>query len=288
MRDKRPDADDPHFQRVPVEIEDDRNGAVGRFVLAAVICAIPFSVIGVLVALWPHEKIELEPAQAPTAEVAPADVEDADAEAPADPDPAETLRAAQSRVVELEDQLAVREKELADTKAQVGSSNAVSDDLEKEVATLRKSLSRARGDRDKLKSDLETALAELSVEEAAHAETRHTAAVLAQANDQNAWVAFTRQADIELCNQLTTRGRAKCRTKLDAWFDESRRDRFTRCVDADRTLPKLWHVGDDAEPPPYSEPVQAPGVRDGVFVVYCDPTLPESQVAEATPLPTLR
>lgn len=229
-----------------------------------------------------------EPAPAPVAEVAVAP------EPPPGPDPAVLLQASQDHMKVLEAELDAREAELAELKAQGEKAKKETRGriarLEKQIASLKGEIGVADAERTDLRQRLGTALAERDAEVGAHAETQARVVAAEGANSENLWVAFTQQARMEMCQQVTRKGREACGEKLGTWFDETQHARFSACVSDSRTVPILWHKGNDEEEAPSNAAqvdvdVALFGQRRDWYVLYCDPNLPEAQMAAATAPP---
>ena len=241
----------------------------------------PFVMVGGIIALWPGDATdEIADAGAPPEEAVtmPADTP---------VDPVLALAASQERVHDLEVEIDARKAELDLLRIDQDDEREVTrrrhTELETDMVRLKRSLAKAKGERDDLRGRLTTALAELDLEIEAHAGTRQKATVLAAANTENVWVAFTQRTKIDVCDQMTRKGREKCREKVDGWLDDARHDRFASCVDNHKTVPSVWTRERNADIPSNAEAVgiDTPGARDDYYVLFCDPTLPEAQVADA-------
>lgn len=256
--------------------------------LAAATLLPPALLVGLLLALPESDPPDQEPAQAAAA--APAAVADGEAvvpAAPAGPDPVAALQAAHDRVETLQAALEARDAELGALRA---AGEKLTEEQKTRVATLQKqvtklkaSVAEAVAERTELRDRLATALADLERETGEHAKVREHAAALEGANTENLWVAFVQQAELEICQQFTKRGRAACKDRITSWFDDARHDRFASCVSDSRTVPVLWRSDGVAEAPTNGERIMEGGFgqRKDWYVLYCDPTLPEAQVASA-------
>lgn len=276
MRDMRPDHDDPNFQQVRLDVpEEDSSGGL-RAAGALALFVAPFLTVACLLVFWPDdEPVTEDPALAASSEGAPA----------AEVDPVAALEAAQARVASLQGEIDARKAELDQLRDARDEDLVRSDtrraDLEREVARLRTRLGDAQAQRDDLSGRLRVALADLDREIGANVETRRQVVALEAANTDNLWVAFTQSVKIEVCGQITERLRERCRERVDGWFDEGRQDRFASCVTEHETIPSLWRREGGALPD-YGEPLDlGPGRRQGWYVQFCNPTLPEAVVADA-------
>jgi hypothetical protein len=269
MRDKRPDTEDPHFQRVPNDEEEEHGIDILRALVTVAVCTSPFVVVFSAVALWPYGAPGLfgTPVPAATGSVGEVPIAASVMSVPAGTgsgttvatlplDPVASLHSAQERVAALESEVA---------------------------ATLRGSLAEARTERDALRVQLKQTVGGTRREATARAGADANEAALTRANSENVWVAFTQAADVEVCDQWTQRGRAKCRAALDGWLGGGERhDRFTRCVAEDKSVPTLWRADDHVALPPTAEAIDLGSrAHDDWYVLFCDPTLPEVQLAEA-------
>lgn len=211
--------------------------------------------------------VALEPAaQAPVA-------------ASAQPEPAAQLLDAQRAVEQLEDQLADREKQLADIRAaaEVPPDSVSGVDLATQVASLRANLDAARRVRDHLKTDLQAALAQVELQTQDATLARNEAATWKRESVRSDWQAFTATTTADLCDHGTRRAVDKCHATMNAWFTEARFERFAACVGNGGAAATLLTVRDAAQAPGLAEPIEgvSAGRAGDPYVLYCDPRLPE-------------
>lgn len=224
------------------------------------------------------------------------------------------LLEAQRHVAELEAQLLAGEQKLLDvaTAAGVEPDELAKTDLAAEVASLRGNLLAARKVRDRLRVDLKSALAQVEAldaeaalardeatrahEEATLARGDATAArgeatlALGEANRwktksvRSQWKAFAATVANEFCDHGTGRGVDNCQESLDAYFTEARFERFAACISSGGAAPRVLPVPADQSAPPFSEQIGSKKLlaRQDWYVVYCDPTLPNSVQPLAT------
>lgn len=277
MRDMRPDNESPTFQQVPFEPDPPSRGGGAAFAALALF-ATPFVLALGLFAWWPDDEITGE---APAGGAAPYEVAAAEVET----DPVRALAVAQERVQSLQAEIDARKAELEDLHNEREGERAAADtrvaELQQEMAALNGRLQKAQVQRDDLRGRLATALADLDREIGTNNEARRQVVALTSANTENVWVAFTQDAKIDICEQLTERGREKCRERIDGWFDDDRHDRFASCVVHHRTVPSLWRRSGKAALPETAELMDVgPGKRQDWYVQFCDPTLPEAVIIE--------
>ncbi|MEL6348151.1 MAG: hypothetical protein AAFV53_33895 [Myxococcota bacterium] len=232
-----------------------------------------------------------EPAPAPVA-VEEADVA-ADAEAQEEQAATvEALQASQDKVVDLEQQLADRESELAEMKAQDeqdAARRAVAvqrwKEMEAEIARLQNELAKAESERDQLRvelkektEELNTALADLDKQIAETKRVRGRALAYKKANTTNLWFAFTNDAKVQICDKGSRSAHKRCHEAVDTFFSSRSRQRFDACVNTQQAMPVLRKAkrGQDLPTNGVALPEDNRFTKKGWYVLYCDPTLPEA------------
>lgn len=218
------------------------------------------------------------------------------------------LLEAQRHVAELEAQLVAGEQKLAEvaTAAGVEPEELAKTDLAAEVGSLRANLLAARKVRDRLRVDLKSALALVEALDSeatlarAEATQAHEEAMLARGDATAArgeatlavgeatrwktksvrsqWQAFAATVANEFCDHGTGRGVDECQASLDAYFTEARFERFAACISSGGAAPRVLPVPANQSAPPFSEQIGSKKLlgRQDWYVVYCDPTLPNS------------
>lgn len=216
------------------------------------------------------------------------------------PTPAEQLREAQAKVENLETELTARDAELAAVKKQIADKEQQDEAarerarerqkaIQAEIATLKTALKTAEEERDGLKKELQVALAEIDRKTEENRKLRVAAVNFKHASNQNLWHAFTNNAKVRICDRGTHKRREACSEELDAWFTAEQHAAFETCVSTYQAMPMLWLAEDGQPVPSYAKRIVARDRerKDDWYVVYCDPTLPESgktnDITEQTP-----
>lgn len=206
--------------------------------------------------------------------------------------PSERLRDAQAQVESLQLELNARNAELASLKADVEKRDAADEAsrerartrqaaIQKEITSLKEALAAAETERDQLRGELKTALAEIDRKVEENRKLRTAAVAYKSASTENLWAAFTNNAKVRICDRGTHRRRENCEEELDTFFNEEQHAAFTNCVNTYQAMPMLWEAEDES-PPTFAKKVAARDRerKDEWYVVYCDPTLPENRVAK--------
>lgn len=204
------------------------------------------------------------------------------------PGPVEQLREAQAQVESLQTELSARNAELAELTDQMERHRASDQEaaararerqaaIQHQIEGLRAALETARAERDTLRTELREALAELDQQVKRNDRLMTTAVAFKTANTENLWRAFTNNAKVRICDRGTWRRRQACEEDLDAWFDEEQHAAFTECVSTFQAVPMLWEA-DTEVVPAHAALIDARDRErgDDWYVIYCDPTLPES------------
>ncbi len=276
--DKEPRQDIEYAERANTQVE--HHVGVLRFASILAFVVTPVGLAGVLGMAVVHSRLARQDVEAalerPGAEAA------ARQGPTTASDPVLALHDAQDRVEALEVELAIRTEEVAVLEAQgEHAETARVAALTMEVAALKRSVDRARRDRESLRSTLHAALADLDRAVTGKAIAQRHVEAYSSANTENLWAAFTQRTKIDVCRQVTEGGRARCREKVDAWFDDDRHARFASCVDAGQSVPTLWKRSGSHPLPSTADLVSVHdfGQAHNWYVVFCDPSLPEAQVA---------
>ncbi|MFT4975819.1 MAG: hypothetical protein ACI8S6_001712 [Myxococcota bacterium] len=206
------------------------------------------------------------------------------------------LQAQQQEVEALQAQLEEREAELAALRAEdehdaerAAAARERWRSMEAEIAGLREQLAAVEAERDELRGELKSALAEIDTQIAENKRVRQRARAYKAANTDNLWSAFLSDAKVQICDKGTRRAHARCHEAVAAFFDASSQERFVGCVDTRSAMPVLQQADRSAEVPTHSAmlPEDNRFTRKGWYVLYCDPTLPETVAAgdiEADPV----
>ncbi len=243
--------------------------------------------LSLILTILDRDPAEVAVADAPIAEATP-EVSEAEVQ----PDPAALLLDAQASVRLLEEQLAEREEQLAKVAVAAGvrPEELATLDLAVEVATTRANLEAARKVRDRLKTDLREALAEVEAQSQAAvyaraeaAEWKGHAARSKQESVRSQWSALVSQAKSEVCDHGTRKGVDKCQEELDTYFTDARFARYADCVESGGAEPHLLVTPRGHSVPATAESIASTGFfeREDWFVLYCDPNLPERADADS-------
>lgn len=223
------------------------------------------------------EQVALAPASPAASELAVA---------PSEREPAKQLRDAQAEVQALEAQLATRQAQLESVALAAGvpPGQLATTDLAAEVAGIRQNLLAARKVRDRLKTDLKAALAEVEAQTGEAARARVVAASWKEASTRSEWVAFAANAKAQLCDHGTKKRVERCRASVDGYFTAARFERYASCVEDGGATPVLLATRRDEPVLTTAERIESKELRgrDAWYVLYCDPTLPERVQLEAS------
>lgn len=223
-------------------------------------------------------------------------------------DERQALQEAQSKVVDLQSQLASREQELADLEAQAekdASKKAAAaqryKELQAEVESLRSRLTQAEQERDTLVVELKKTVAELEDQIKQTEVQRQRAERYKSESHVNLWSSFSNEAKVEICDRGTRRRHEKCHEAVEGALTPQIREQFLTCVNTWQFTPTLRQLEDRKA----AIPAHAVKLSDddrftekGWYIQFCDPSLPEApeggvqteggEDRNATPAPTLQ
>ena len=197
-------------------------------------------------------------------------------------DPAAAALAAQAQVEQLELQL---EEALFRARAAEDGADA-NPELAAEVARLDRALRKAKGERNAAREDLAQALANLDAQIGLTVEAERQRDTWRSASTDNLWAAFVQSAKVDLCDRGTRKAMARCQESVATALGGESRTQFDLCVTRQQTVPVLTQIKDGDGVPANSKPFPD-GSRLGRkdwYVQYCDPTLPEAMLADASPI----
>lgn len=243
-----------------------------------------------------------EAPEEPVATVA-APAEDSSADlaeaAPPPPDPMQVATEAQERVTRLQaelDEATARIEAFEADEAKDAERSAAARqrwrEMEAEVARLQVALADATAERDALRTELASTLKQLDEQIALTARVEKEREVWKKASTDNLWAAFVQSTKVKLCDRGTRKSMSRCQETVAAAFGADARQRFDHCVAARQSVPALVEVDRRSDPPAFSEPFPegARQIDKEWHVVYCDPTLPEANIASSAnelPEPTV-
>jgi predicted nucleic acid-binding Zn-ribbon protein len=199
------------------------------------------------------------------------------------------LQAAGEKVAALEGRVSAKEDEVKVLELKVKKSAGKS-------AALKKELEAKQLELDGLRTELQTALQEkaqlqeqlvVSREETAVARVETQAArdetqVARGETVDVRWVAFASDAIVQICEKGNRNKLAKCKDEVRAAMNPARERKFKQCVSSGQASPRLVRTDPKAKEAPvlprWSEWVdqEAASTKNGWYLVFCDPTLPEA------------
>lgn len=189
---------------------------------------------------------------------------------------------ANAKVSDLETQVSSREAEVAELEAKVKQGAKLSadqsrrlDEAKAELGSLKRQLAVAQEEKAALVvqlADTQTRLDGQVVE---------TEKAKGDATSQR-WVAFTKDAQITICEKGNRKTLGKCRETVTAKVRGLRTD-FERCVRSGQEQPSLKEADKGESLPEYARWLDNDDkVTKGWYVLLCDPSLPEAGSVEAT------
>ena len=217
------------------------------------------------------------------------DAEVIDLCADVNPDQRSKILGAQRKVEDLQTLLDEKEQELADMKAKTETDETRRKaaakkwkEMEAQIAQLQQERDAAVQERDGLRTELQTTLKELD-HQIKRAETfKVKAKEFKKKSTENDWKAFDAEAKLEICDKGTRKRHDKCYDAVDAALGPSVRAKFETCVDSYQARPTLREAKKGEELPDFAEwlPDDTKFTSKGFYIVYCDPTLPESKTMD--------
>ncbi len=200
-------------------------------------------------------------------------------------DERESLIQAQSKVKSLESELDTKSKELAQLKADAEKASANREvaikrwkEKEKEIESLKTQLAEAKGERDNLMVELQATIKELKTEITARKEAEAKAEYFKSESVEASWGGFVSTAKVEICDRGTRNRHEKCHEAVEAAMTPAMREKFAVCVNSYQAMPVLKRLEKKETLPSFSErlPDDNKFTDDGWYILFCDPTLPES------------
>lgn len=193
------------------------------------------------------------------------------------------VEAANQKVGDLQGQVDKKQEDIKVLEAKVKKSNGKSAALKKELAekqaeldSLQLQLTQALEEKAQLEADLEVSRQETTV---ARGETEVAKTQTIDAK----WDGFKSDAKVQICEKGNRSKLSKCREEVDAALTSARASKFKHCLASGQASPRLKPFDkktDDTELPRYSEWVNQDSnfTQDAWYIVFCDPSLPESTV----------
>ena len=195
------------------------------------------------------------------------------------------VQAASDKVVDLQGQVDKKADDVKVLEAKVKKSNGKS-------AALKKELEAKLGELAALQVQLDTALAEkaqlevdLEVSRQETATARGETTVAKGQTIDAKWTGFKSDALVQICEKGNRNKLATCRSEVTEAFTSERGGKFKHCLSSGQASPRLKTLDKktgDSELPRWSEWVSQDSkfTADAWYIVFCDPTLPESSVGE--------
>ncbi|MEC7241028.1 MAG: hypothetical protein VXW32_07285 [Myxococcota bacterium] len=195
------------------------------------------------------------------------------------------LQEAQTRVEDLESQLASREAQVADLKAkarrnQEGAAAARErwQTMEAELAELKTQLAQAEAERDQALEDLQATVVALNQQIRETQKAKNEAARYKDLNTKHSWDSFLANAKIAVCGELWVSGRGRqkrCNEAVEEALGPDIKQQFENCVDTYQSTPLFLRSEADTLPA-FATPVPSNRfTRNRWYIQFCDPTLPE-------------
>lgn len=186
-----------------------------------------------------------------------------------------------AKVTDLQGQVASRETEVAELEAKVKKGAKLSadqarrlDEAKKELGSLKRQLEQAEAE----KAELVVRLAETQTQ--LDGQVVETEKAKGDATTQR-WFAFTKDAQITICEKGNRKVLGKCRDTVDLIVRKYRTD-FERCVRDGQEQPSLKEATKNERLPEYARWLdESEKVTKGWYILLCDPSLPEAGTVEA-------
>ena len=196
----------------------------------------------------------------------------------------ERARAAQQRVMDLEKDIAAKEAELAQMKAQDEKDETRRKAaakkwkaMEEELNGLRTQLSQAEAERDEIKVRLEETVRDLRRQEQETQKFKEMAKEYKDESIDNKWGGFTAEAKVEICDRGTRNRHEKCHEAVDAAIAPFQ-ERYKACVNSRQAVPILRQLEKKEPLPAFAErlPEDNKFTKKDWIIIFCDPSLPQS------------
>lgn len=202
------------------------------------------------------------------------------------------LTGAQARVDTLQEQLARRETELEEYRAQSDKDRARSAEAtaryremeeklataEKEIEGLTMRLAMAEAERDEALVELKETVEALNSQIQETESARKVAKKYKRQSVRNLWAAFVAESKVAICDRGSRKRHAKCHTAVDEALGPDVKDRFTHCVNSNQATPALIMGEKKTDLPEYAAMLNEDSrfTNKGWYIQFCDPSLPEA------------
>ncbi len=193
------------------------------------------------------------------------------------------VEAANQKVGDLQGQVDKKQDDIKVLEAKVKKSNGKS-------AALKKELEEKVNELAALQAQLDTALQEKAALEADLQVSRQETVTARGETDvakgqtiDAKWDGFRSDAKVQICEKGNRNKLSKCREEVEAALTSARGAKFKHCLASGQASPRLKPFDkrtDDPTLPRWSEWVDQDSnfTQDAWYIVFCDPTLPESEV----------
>ena len=202
------------------------------------------------------------------------------------------LTGAQARVDTLQEQLAQRETEIENLRAETEKNRARSAgasakyremeeklvSAEKQVEDLTMRLAMAEAERDEALVELKETVEALNNQIEQTESARKVARKYKRQSVRNLWAAFVAEGKVAICDRGSRKRHAKCHAAVDEALGSEVKDRFTHCVNSNQATPALVKGEKKTDLPTYASMVSEDSrfTNKGWYIQFCDPTLPEA------------
>ncbi|MEZ4237626.1 MAG: hypothetical protein R3F59_16060 [Myxococcota bacterium] len=226
-------------------------------------------VVGLIIGWVVKPSPDVAPPPEPTEEVVEAEA----VEEPEDDD----LTVAQTRVAELEREVANRERRVRELEEQMQARNERGKEFVAEMQRLKKELSEAQTQLQEAEVEKQQLLDDLRKTEAELVVTRDQRDKAREDALYNRWQDFLKAGQLEICDRGNRKKLGNCREAVDGALGKpAREQRFAHCIRSGQAAPMVRELDKDETLPAFAEMVDEDQKQTkGWMVIFCDPTLPE-------------
>jgi hypothetical protein len=201
------------------------------------------------------------------------------------------LQAAQTQVETLSQQLAAKEAELSQALAEADKAGDAKDaatakarKLESEVSSLKRQVTEARAERDRLVTELKDTLQKLGEQVVLTEQVTVERDAWKSRSTGEQWGRFVAEAKTTMCDKGTAKRHDACYAAVDGALTPAIRQQFLVCTSSGQAIPSLGQLekGKSAPPRAVLLPDDKDFVSKGWYVLMCDPSLPENKAPSET------
>lgn len=143
--------------------------------------------------------------------------------------------------------------------------------LKKEAEILKESLEQTKQERDQLKTDLQATIVKLDEQTLLTAKFKTESIKFKAEATENLWQTFRAQSKTYGCTWGTKWRLNRCHTAFDEALDSKMRDKFAKCVNADKLAPTLNRVDSEESLPKNAEIVGTDSRHTNKwYIQFCD------------------